>query len=251
MTEGPQPGQWQFWIDRGGTFTDIVARRPDGALVTHKLLSDNPEQYRDAAVAGIRHLLGLRRGRADPGRAHRCREDGHDGRDQRAARTQGRADGAGDHARLPRRAAHRLPEPAAALRAPNRAARAALRAGGRGGRALSARTARSSQPLDEAALRGELEAAYDAGLRSCAIVLMHGYRYHRARARRSAHCARDRLHAGLGLARGQPADEVRRRAATRRWSMPICRRSCAATSTRSPRELPGARLLFMQSQRAA
>ncbi len=53
-------GAWQFWIDRGGTFTDIVAKRPDGALVTHKLLSENPEQYRDAAVAGIRHLLGLK-----------------------------------------------------------------------------------------------------------------------------------------------------------------------------------------------
>ncbi|VVE49272.1 5-oxoprolinase [Pandoraea aquatica] len=54
--------RWQFWIDRGGTFTDIVARRPDGTLVTHKLLSENPEQYRDAAVAGIRHLLGLTAG---------------------------------------------------------------------------------------------------------------------------------------------------------------------------------------------
>ncbi|MFY8104413.1 MAG: hydantoinase/oxoprolinase N-terminal domain-containing protein, partial [Ramlibacter sp.] len=53
-------GKWQFWIDRGGTFTDIVGRRPDGALVTYKLLSENPEQYPDAAVAGIRHLLGLR-----------------------------------------------------------------------------------------------------------------------------------------------------------------------------------------------
>src|SRR3954463_8078347 len=51
--------RWQFWIDRGGTFTDVVGRRPDGTLATHKLLSDNPEQYRDAAVAGIRHLLGL------------------------------------------------------------------------------------------------------------------------------------------------------------------------------------------------
>ncbi|KVX12619.1 5-oxoprolinase [Burkholderia ubonensis] len=54
--------RWQFWIDRGGTFTDIVARRPDGSLTTHKLLSENPEQYRDAAVAGIRHLLGLAAG---------------------------------------------------------------------------------------------------------------------------------------------------------------------------------------------
>ena len=49
---------WQFWIDRGGTFTDVVARRPDGALVTRKLLSDNPEHYRDAAIQGIRELLG-------------------------------------------------------------------------------------------------------------------------------------------------------------------------------------------------
>jgi 5-oxoprolinase (ATP-hydrolysing) len=48
---------WTFAIDRGGTFTDIVARRPDGALVTRKLLSDNPEQYDDAAVAGIRALM--------------------------------------------------------------------------------------------------------------------------------------------------------------------------------------------------
>ena len=54
----PDP-RWQFWIDRGGTFTDIVARRPDGSLLTHKLLSENPEQYADAAVAGIRHLLEL------------------------------------------------------------------------------------------------------------------------------------------------------------------------------------------------
>ncbi|KAA8969653.1 hydantoinase B/oxoprolinase family protein [Mycobacterium sp.] len=52
-----RPG-WQFWIDRGGTFTDIVARRPDGRLLTHKLLSENPARYRDAAVAGIRTLLG-------------------------------------------------------------------------------------------------------------------------------------------------------------------------------------------------
>ncbi|MFQ3622287.1 MAG: hydantoinase B/oxoprolinase family protein, partial [Acetobacteraceae bacterium] len=53
---------WQFWIDRGGTFTDLVARHPDGRLSAHKLLSENPERYRDAAVAGIRQVLGL-----DPG----------------------------------------------------------------------------------------------------------------------------------------------------------------------------------------
>src|SRR5450755_4108769 len=55
----PAAARWQFWIDRGGTFTDIVGKRPDGSLATLKLLSDNPEQYRDAAVAGIRRMLGL------------------------------------------------------------------------------------------------------------------------------------------------------------------------------------------------
>ena len=50
---------WQFWIDRGGTFTDIVARRPDGVLITRKLLSENPGRYRDAALAGIRAILGV------------------------------------------------------------------------------------------------------------------------------------------------------------------------------------------------
>src|SRR5438046_763764 len=57
---------WEFWIDRGGTFTDIVGRRPDGTLLAYKLLSENPEAYRDAAVAGIRHLLGLKRGEPIP-----------------------------------------------------------------------------------------------------------------------------------------------------------------------------------------
>src|SRR5216683_3621866 len=52
-------GGWDFWIDRGGTFTDVVARRPDGTLAVHKLLSENPGAYDDPAVAGIRYLLGV------------------------------------------------------------------------------------------------------------------------------------------------------------------------------------------------
>jgi 5-oxoprolinase (ATP-hydrolysing) len=59
-------GSWEFWIDRGGTFTDVIGQRPDGGLVTHKLLSENPEAYSDAAVHGIRHLLGLQPGAAIP-----------------------------------------------------------------------------------------------------------------------------------------------------------------------------------------
>jgi len=57
---------WEFWIDRGGTFTDVIGRRPDGALTAHKLLSENPEAYRDAAVQGIRDLIGLKTGEAIP-----------------------------------------------------------------------------------------------------------------------------------------------------------------------------------------
>src|SRR4051795_4939652 len=60
---------WQFWIDRGGTFTDVVARKPDGALATLKLLSENPEQYRDAAIEGIRRLFGLSPGARLPAEA--------------------------------------------------------------------------------------------------------------------------------------------------------------------------------------
>src|SRR5258707_11033164 len=58
--------QGEFWIDRGGTFTDVVARRPDGTLAAHKLLSENPEAYGDAAVQGIRDLIGLKAGETIP-----------------------------------------------------------------------------------------------------------------------------------------------------------------------------------------
>ena len=62
----PNSDTWDFWIDRGGTFTDVVGRRPDGTLTAHKLLSENPEAYRDAAVQGIRDLLGLAKGEPIP-----------------------------------------------------------------------------------------------------------------------------------------------------------------------------------------
>ncbi|HEX9322093.1 MAG TPA: hydantoinase B/oxoprolinase family protein [Xanthobacteraceae bacterium] len=65
MTAAEQQA-WEFWIDRGGTFTDVIGLRPDGTLVAHKLLSENPEAYRDAAVQGIRDLLGLEPGAPIP-----------------------------------------------------------------------------------------------------------------------------------------------------------------------------------------
>ena len=66
MARKTSPQLWDFWVDRGGTFTDIVGRRPDGSLIAHKLLSENPEAYADAAVQGIRDLLGLKAGEAIP-----------------------------------------------------------------------------------------------------------------------------------------------------------------------------------------
>ncbi|HET9715466.1 MAG TPA: hydantoinase B/oxoprolinase family protein [Pseudolabrys sp.] len=66
MAGQSSPKLWDFWIDRGGTFTDVIARRPDGSLLAHKLLSENPEAYPDAAVQGIRDLLGLRASEAIP-----------------------------------------------------------------------------------------------------------------------------------------------------------------------------------------
>ena len=168
---------WQFWIDRGGTFTDIVARRPDGSLVTHKLLSENPGRY--ARCGGARHprAARARAGRADSRRRDRGGEDGHDGRDQRAARAQGRADRARDHARLRRCAADRLSEPAEAVRAQDRAADAALRARDRGRRA-DRRARRRRRCRSTSRRRGAISpTARAAGIEAVAIVLMHGYRF--------------------------------------------------------------------------
>jgi 5-oxoprolinase (ATP-hydrolysing) len=67
-----EKNRWQFWIDRGGTFTDIVAQRPDGKLVVHKLLSENPQRYADAPIQGIRDLLGLAPDQPIPAEAIEC-----------------------------------------------------------------------------------------------------------------------------------------------------------------------------------
>jgi 5-oxoprolinase (ATP-hydrolysing) len=65
-THGTTHATWDFWIDRGGTFTDVIGRRPDNTLVAHKLLSEHPHAYRDAAVQGMRDLLGVRAGEPIP-----------------------------------------------------------------------------------------------------------------------------------------------------------------------------------------
>ncbi len=168
--------RWQFWIDRGGTFTDIVARRPDGALLTHKLLSENAVQYDDAALAGIRDLLGVARDKAIP--AERI-----------AAVKMGTT--IATNALLERKG-----EPTALFI--TRGFRDALRIGYQNrpriferhivlpemlytavheiDKRIGAHGA-TLTPLDLQQARREIATAYTSGLRACAIVLMHGYRY--------------------------------------------------------------------------
>ena len=179
-------GGWQFWIDRGGTFTDVVARRPDGALVTRKLLSDNPEHYRDAAIQGIREVLGLVAG--EPIRGVDTVRMGT------TVATNALLERKGDRTLL----------------VVNRGFRDALRIGyqtrprlfdldivlpemlyervvevdgrvGAGGETFA--------PLDLAGAETAMRAAHADGIRSAAIVLMHGYRYpeHELALARAAH----------------------------------------------------------------
>ena len=230
--------RWQFWIDRGGTFTDIVARRPDGTLVTHKLLSENPEQYRDAAVAGIRHLLGLAAGEPiTPERVDMVKM----------------GTTVATNALLERRAN--------APRSRRRAAFATCCASRtRTGRACSISTSccptrctrpssRSTSasahgdivvPFDAQGAEASLRRVFDSGVRALAIVLIHGYRY-TAHERALADGAPHRLHAGVGVARGVAADEdgvARRYDGSRRVPVadpaPLCRAGRARDAGREP-----------------
>jgi N-methylhydantoinase A/oxoprolinase/acetone carboxylase beta subunit len=160
---------WEFWIDRGGTFTDIVARRPDGTLLTHKLLSDNPEQYDDAAVAGVRMLLNgdgaidaVKMGTTVATNALLERA----GEPTVLAITRGHADALriGYQAR-PRLFDRRIVKPEALYA---RVVEIDERIGVEGA---------VLRPLDEANARAGLQAAFDAGFRAVAVVLLHGFRF--------------------------------------------------------------------------
>jgi 5-oxoprolinase (ATP-hydrolysing) len=168
--------RWQFWIDRGGTFTDLVGRAPDGALHTLKLLSENPEQYADAAVEGIRRLLGLRADELITPERVDCVKMGttvatnallerrgdrtllvttRGFRDALRIATQARPQLFARHIVLPELLYEQVIE-------------ANERLGAHG---------EVVEPLDQDALRVQLQAAFDAGLRACAIVFLHAYRY--------------------------------------------------------------------------
>jgi 5-oxoprolinase (ATP-hydrolysing) len=168
--------KWQFWIDRGGTFTDVVGKRPDGMLVTHKLLSENPGQYEDAAVAGIRHLLGLKSGeKVTPERVVSVKMGTtvatnalleRKGEPTLLVTTQGFRDALRiAYQNRPKLFDRHIVLPELLY---STVVEAQERVGAHGDIVT---------PLDEAHLRRELETAHGRGLRSVAIVFMHGYRY--------------------------------------------------------------------------
>ena len=168
---------WQFWIDRGGTFTDVVAKRPDGALVTHKLLSENPEQYDDAALQGIRELLGVARGGTIPGEAVDAVKMGTTVATNALLERKGErtlliiTEGFADALRIGYQNRPRLFD--RHIKLPEllyeRVVEVRERVGARG---------EVLTPVDLERARTDLEAAHAAGIRSAAIVFMHGYRFH-------------------------------------------------------------------------
>jgi len=180
---------WKFWIDRGGTFTDVAARRPDGGIATLKLLSENPEQYPDAAVEGIRRLLGLAAGETIPGHAVRHIKMGTtvatnallERKGERTALVITR--GFGDALRIGYQNRPRLFE--RNIQLPDLLHECVIEADER----IDAHGAVLAE-LDEQALRRQLQEVYDTGVRSLAIVLMHGYRYP-DHERRAAEIAKD------------------------------------------------------------
>ncbi len=169
-------GRWQFWIDRGGTFTDVVAKRPDGEIVVHKLLSENPEQYSDAPIQGIRDCLGL--GPSDPIPAEQIAgiKMGttvatnalleHQGDRTLLIITQG----FGDALKIGYQ--NRPDIFARQIVLPQMLYESVVEVEER----ISAQ-GEVLTPLQTKSARKQLQAAYDTGIRSCAIALMHGYRY--------------------------------------------------------------------------
>jgi len=238
-------GRWQFWIDRGGTFTDIVGRAPDGRLQTLKLLSESPGQYRDAAVEGMRRLLGLAPGEpVTPDRVE-CVKMGTtvatnallERRGERVLLVTTR--GFRDALRIGHQARPRLFDRHIVL--PQQLYEQVVEADERvdaQGRVL--------RELDEAALRSELQRALDAGIRACAIVFLHGWRF-AAHELRAAQIARE-----LGFTQVSTSHEtsplmklVPRGDTTvvDAYLSPILARYVGQVAA----EMPGVRLLFMQS----
>ncbi len=172
----PSSGDWRFWIDRGGTFTDVAARDPDGAIRTLKLLSENPEQYKDAALEGIRRLLGVGSEEKIPERVIRHVKMGT------TVATNALLERKGDRTALVITRGFRDALKIGYQNRPHLFERnitkpemlfddviEAIERISAGGDVL--------QPLDEVALDSALRRVFKDGTRSVAIVFMHGYRF--------------------------------------------------------------------------
>ncbi len=244
-TSGVGDSRWQFWIDRGGTFTDVVGRKPDGSLVTYKLLSDNPEHYEDAAVAGIRHLLGLRADQPVMPDQVACVKMGTTVATNALLERKGERTllvttrGFRDALRIAYQNRPRLFDRQIVL--PELLYQVVVEADER----MSAH-GDVLHALDEAGLRVAMQAQFALGLRSVAIVFMHGYRFtvHEVAAKAIARA--------IGFTQISTSHEtspmmkfVSRGDTTvvDAYLSPILRRYV----DRVAREMPGVRLFFMQS----
>src|SRR4051794_30183774 len=167
---------WQFWIDRGGTFTDIVARHPDGSLSTHKLLSENPERYKDAAIAGIKSILGIPLNQPiPPGQIGAVKMGTTVATNALLERKGDRTlllvnRGFADALRIGNQARPRLFDLQITL--PTMLYERVEEIGGR-----VAVDGTEIEPLDEAHARAVLAEARAAGIAACAIVLMHAWKF--------------------------------------------------------------------------
>jgi 5-oxoprolinase (ATP-hydrolysing) len=170
------PQRWEFWIDRGGTFTDIVARTPDGRILTHKLLSENPGHYRDAALHGIRNLLGLQPSDPLPPDRIGAVKMGTTVATNALLERNGErtllvtTKGFHDALRIGYQTRPRLFDLHIVL--PELLYERVIEVDER---VMADGTIRT--PLDLPAARRDLMRAFAAGIRSCAIVFMHGYRH--------------------------------------------------------------------------
>ncbi|MFG3508697.1 hydantoinase B/oxoprolinase family protein [Streptomyces sp. NPDC047821] len=238
-------GRWEFWIDRGGTFTDIVARRPDGRLVTRKLLSHDPARYRDAAVAGIRLLLGLAPDEPVPAERIASVKMGTTVATNALLERRGEptvlliTEGFRDALRIayqnrPRIFDRRILLPEAVY---DRVVEVPERVDAHG---------TVVRPLDPAAVADRLKAAHGEGFRSAAVVLMHGYRHpdHEVRVAEAARAAGftqvSCSHEVSPLIKLVPRGDT---TVVDAYLSPILRRYVDEVA----RELAGVRLMFMQS----
>jgi 5-oxoprolinase (ATP-hydrolysing) len=239
------PGRWQFWIDRGGTFTDVVARRPDGTIATHKLLSENPERYPDAAIAAIRHFLDVAPGEAIPVERIEAVKMGTTVATNALLERKGEPTvlfvtrGFRDQLRIAYQNRPRIFD--RHIRLPELLYRKVMEVGERVGAHGEVVTA-----LDEAQARRDLAQAFAEGFRSIAIVFLHGYRFpaHEARV---AELAREAGFTQVSASHAvSPLMKVVSRGDTTvvdAYLSPILRRYVDQVAG----ELPGSRLMFMQS----